>query len=246
VSPGWSENVRRRLSTERRPIGARELGARRPAGTPSFECYAARVARRDQPQRGGLPRTSDWREGLDWPSPAAIARRDRGTPAALASACLRRLRCHAARAVTIERDRRMAKQVRELMSKQPIKLQRSVPVIEAARQMRAANVGAVIVEDGGRLCGIVTDRDITLRAVAEGRDVNTTPLSDVCTSSVTTLSPDDDLDRAIQVMREKAVRRLLVVDSQNKAVGMLSLGDLAMDRDARSVLGQISAAPPNN
>jgi CBS domain-containing protein len=140
----------------------------------------------------------------------------------------------------------MAKRVSEIMSKQPVKLQRSAPVIEAARKMRAANVGAVIVEEGGRLCGIVTDRDIALRVVAEGRDPTTTPVSEVCSGHLTTLSPDDDLDRAIQVMRDRSVRRLLVVDAQDNALGILSLGDLAIERDAHSVLGQISAASPNN
>jgi CBS domain-containing protein len=138
----------------------------------------------------------------------------------------------------------MAKQVHELMSK-PIKLHRSASVMEAARKMREASVGTVIVEDGSGPCGIVTDRDITVRAVAEGKNPATTPLSDVCSEELTTLAPDDELDRAVQVMREKAIRRVLVVDSQNNAVGILSLGDLAIERDSRSVLGQISAAPPN-
>src|SRR5688572_20382232 len=101
----------------------------------------------------------------------------------------------------------MAKQVRELMSTQPIKLGSSTPVIEAAREMRAANVGAVIVTDNGKPMGIVTDRDIAIRAVAQGRDPNTTRLSEICSKELTTLSPDDDLDRAVQVMREKAIRR---------------------------------------
>jgi CBS domain-containing protein len=139
----------------------------------------------------------------------------------------------------------MAKQVRELMSKQPIKLAGSLPVAEGARQMRTANVGAIIVEKDGKLCGIVTDRDIAIRIVAEGRDPNTTPLSDICSKDLITVSPDDDLDRVVQLMREKAIRRVPVVDSRNEVVGILSLGDLARDREPRSVLGQISAAPPN-
>ena len=141
----------------------------------------------------------------------------------------------------------MAKTVGELMSKPPVKLRLSAPVLEAARQMQRANVGAVIVEDdAGKACGIVTDRDIALRAVAQGRDPATTPLSEVCSSELMTISPDEDLERAIKVMRDRAVRRLLVVDSQQNAVGVLSLGDLAIARDAHSVLGQISAAAPNN
>ena len=139
----------------------------------------------------------------------------------------------------------MAKQVRELMNKKPIKVGSSTPVIEAARRMRAANVGAVIVEEDGKLCGIVTDRDITVRVVAQGRDPNTTPLAEICSHELTTLSPDDEIDRAVEVMREKAIRRVPIVDSHNEAVGMLSLGDLALERDPRSVLGQISSAPPN-
>jgi CBS domain-containing protein len=139
----------------------------------------------------------------------------------------------------------MAKKVRDLMSRRTIKMAGSSTVDEAAREMRTESVGAIIVEDGGRICGIVTDRDIAVRVVGEGRDPKTTPLGTVCSKDLTTISPDDDLDRAIQMMRQKAIRRVPVVDAQNQPVGMLSLGDLAQDRDARSVLGQISAAPPN-
>ena len=139
----------------------------------------------------------------------------------------------------------MASKVRELMNKQPIKLGGSTPVIEAARRMRDANVGAVIIEDGGKVAGIVTDRDIAIRVVAQGRDPNTIRLAEVCSKDLTTLSPDDDLDRAIEIMREKAVRRIPVVDQRNVTVGILSLGDLALERDPKSALGQISAAPPN-
>jgi signal-transduction protein with cAMP-binding, CBS, and nucleotidyltransferase domain len=139
----------------------------------------------------------------------------------------------------------MAKKVRELMSKQPVKLQSSAPVVEAARQMRSADVGAIIVEENGKPCGIVTDRDIAIRVVAQGLDSQKTPVSQICSKDLTTLTPEDDIDRAVQMMRQKAIRRVLVVDSQNKALGIISLGDLALERDSQSVLGQISAAPPN-
>ena len=141
--------------------------------------------------------------------------------------------------------RRMAKKVRDVMSKEPIMLSGSTPIIEAARQMRAANVGSVIVEDGARTSGIVTDRDIVIRAVAQGRDPATTPLSEICTTMLATVSPDDKLDRAIDVMRKQSIRRVPVMDSAGKTVGIVSLGDLAIERDAKSVLGQISAAPPS-
>lgn len=139
----------------------------------------------------------------------------------------------------------MAKKVRELMSKQPVKMQSSAPVVEAARQMRSADVGAIIVEENSKPCGIVTDRDIAVRVVAQGLDPQKTPVSQICSKDLTTLAPEDDIDRAVQIMRQKAIRRLLVVDGQNKALGIVSLGDLALERDSQSVLGQISAAPPN-
>jgi len=139
----------------------------------------------------------------------------------------------------------MAKKVRDLMSKRPIKIPSSSPVIEAAKRMRSENVGTVIVEEDGHACGIVTDRDIAVRAVADGRNLDSTPVSEICSKVLITVSPDDELDRAIQLMRERAIRRVLVVDSRNDTVGILSLGDLAIEKDSRSVLGQISAAPPN-
>lgn len=139
----------------------------------------------------------------------------------------------------------MAKKVRELMGKRPVKLQSSAPVAEAARQMRLADVGAIIVEENSKPCGIVTDRDIAIRVVAQGLDPQKTPVSQICSKDLTTLTGEDDIERAVQMMRQKAIRRILVVDGQNKALGIVSLGDLALERDSRSVLGQISAAPPN-
>ncbi|HET9932681.1 MAG TPA: CBS domain-containing protein [Polyangiaceae bacterium] len=139
----------------------------------------------------------------------------------------------------------MAKLVRELMSK-PLALPSSAPVVEAARQMQNEDVGTVIVEDGGKPFGIVTDRDIVVRVVAEGRDPAQTAISEVCSKELVTLSPDAELDLAVQLMRDRAVRRLLVVNGEHRTVGLISLGDLAIERDPNSVLGQISATPPNS
>ena len=139
----------------------------------------------------------------------------------------------------------MAKRVRDVMKEKPIQLGGSTTVAEAARRMAAACVGAVLIADDGRLSGIVTDRDIIVRAVAKGLDPSTTRLADVCSSELTTLSPDDDVDRAVEIMRSRAVRRLPVVDSARKPIGIVSLGDLALERDPQSVLGRISAAAPN-
>jgi CBS domain-containing protein len=132
------------------------------------------------------------------------------------------------------------------MSRQLITLDGSAPVSEAAKQMLSADIGAVLVEENGKVCGIVTDRDIVIRAVAQGRDVNNTQLSSICSTDLTMVAPDDPLERAVDVMREKAIRRVLVADSQSQALGILSLGDVASERDSGAVLGQISAAAPNS
>jgi len=137
----------------------------------------------------------------------------------------------------------MAKKVRDAMTENPVKCSSSAKAIDAAKHMAERDIGAVLVEDGAKLMGIVTDRDIVIRAVAQGRDPARTPLSEICTPGTITMSPEDDLDKAVEIMREKAVRRVPVVDG-SQCVGILSLGDLAREKDPRSALGQISAAPP--
>jgi CBS domain-containing protein len=105
-------------------------------------------------------------------------------------------------------------------------------------------MGDVLVADGDRLRGIVTDRDIVVRAVAEARDLATTPISELCSGELTTLSPTDTVGDAVRVMRDKAVRRVPVVEG-SRPVGIVALGDLAIVRDERSALAGISVAKPN-
>ena len=135
--------------------------------------------------------------------------------------------------------------LRKVMTKDPLTMPATATALDAALGMRNADVGDVIVlDDESRVCGIVTDRDIVVRAVAEGRSPASTHLGDICSRDLTTLSPTDSVDDAVKLMREKAVRRLPVVE-ENKAVGIVSLGDLAEARDPDSALADISAAPPN-
>jgi CBS domain-containing protein len=138
----------------------------------------------------------------------------------------------------------MAKSVRDVMTANPVSLPADAPIREAARKMRDNDIGVVVVEKGGTLHGMVTDRDIVVRAVAEGKNVETTDLESICSKDVTALSPDQSDEDAVRIMREKAVRRLPVVEN-GKVVGIVSLGDLAVDKDPNSVLGQISAKPGN-
>ena len=140
----------------------------------------------------------------------------------------------------------MAETVRDAMTQNPVRLKRSATVTEAAEKMAERDIGAVLVEDDSGLVGMVTDRDITIRAVARGLDPNRTSLTEICSEQLFTVGPDDDLKQVIAVMRDKAVRRVPVVDRKGEAVGVLSLGDLARDREPESVLGQISAAPANH
>lgn len=136
----------------------------------------------------------------------------------------------------------MGHQVKEVMTTGPITLDRDASLTEAARVMRDQGIGDVIVVEGDAAEGIVTDRDIVIRAVAEGADPNTTRLGQVVSSDLTSVAPDDPVERAIELMREKAVRRLPVLEG-GKPVGVVSLGDLAIQRDADSVLADISDEP---
>lgn len=139
----------------------------------------------------------------------------------------------------------MAERVRDLMTADPIVLDAEATAAEAARCMRDRDVGDVLVRRDGRLCGIVTDRDLAVRCLASGDgDPRRHALGDLCTQPVITLPPDADVDEAIRLMEEHAVRRIPVVEDE-RPVGIVSLGDLAIARDRRSCLGEISAAPPN-
>jgi CBS domain-containing protein len=135
--------------------------------------------------------------------------------------------------------------VRELMRKPPVKVSSTSPVQVAARHMRDGDVGAVIVEEDGKPYGIVTDRDIAIRAVAEGLNPETAPIASICSKDVATVSPDADVESAITLMRERALRRIMVVDADRVPLGVISLGDLTLARGASSILGEISAAPAN-
>ena len=135
--------------------------------------------------------------------------------------------------------------VRDAMTPDPRCVDASASITEAAQHMRDGDVGAILVTEGDTLSGIVTDRDIVVRSLAEGRDPDETKAGDVCTSDPQTLSPDDELGDAVRTVKESNVRRLPVVED-GKPVGILSLGDLAEKLDPESVLADISAAPANN
>ena len=134
----------------------------------------------------------------------------------------------------------------DVMTRDPICLTASTTASEAARMMALHDIGDVVVtDDGGTVCGVLTDRDIVVRALAVDHDPKTTPVGELCTRELVSLSPDDGVDDAVSLMRTHAVRRLPVVQD-GRAVGMVSLGDLAVDLDPASALADISRAPSNN
>ncbi len=139
----------------------------------------------------------------------------------------------------------MTATIREVMTKDPVCMPADTSVCDAARMMRDRDIGDVILVDGDRIAGIVTDRDIVVRAVAEGRDFNTSTIGEIASRDLTTVSPDDGFNDAVQLMRQRDIRRLPVVEN-GKPVGIVTLGDLAMERDSKSALADISSAPPNN
>lgn len=138
----------------------------------------------------------------------------------------------------------MTRKVREIMSAAPACMAASESVSAAAKAMKERGIGTVLVLSGGRLAGLVTDRDIAIRVLAENRDPLTTRLDDICSSELAVLSPDDDVETATRIVRDRAVRRLPVM-ADGTPVGVMSIGDLALDKDEGSALSQISAFGPN-
>jgi CBS domain-containing protein len=139
----------------------------------------------------------------------------------------------------------MGQKIREVMTAIPVTLERNQSLVDGARMMRDGAIGDVLVTDNGRLTGVLTDRDIVVRCVAEARDPGNTTVGDCCSSDPVTVTPEDDVDKAVQLMRERAVRRIPVVEGR-QAVGVVSIGDLALAHDEGSALADISAAPPND
>src|SRR5258705_7065488 len=136
------------------------------------------------------------------------------------------------------------KTVQDVMTLDPITLPASASLIDAAKTMRDGGIGDVVVIDGEEVLGIVTDRDIVVRGIADARDPQSTTLIDICSRELTTVSPNDQVGTAVRLMREHAIRRLPVV-LRGRPVGIVTLGDLAVEQDRGSALADVSAAPSN-
>ena len=121
-------------------------------------------------------------------------------------------------------------QIRDLMTENPSSCERGTPVAEAAKVMARENVGSVPVVQGDKLVGVVTDRDLVVRLLAEGRDPQSTTVGEIASSEPVTLSPDDELDKALQLLAGHQVRRLPVVEGE-RLVGIVAQADIARHAD---------------
>ncbi|NES29679.1 CBS domain-containing protein [Micromonospora terminaliae] len=135
--------------------------------------------------------------------------------------------------------------VSDVMTKQVVYLPAETPLDEAARVMKESDIGDVVVTDGATLAGMLTDRDIVVRAVAERADPSTTTIGAIVTREVVMIEQHCTANEAAALMRERNIRRVLVCDNDRKLVGIVSLGDLAMQLDPNSALSDISEAAPN-
>jgi CBS domain-containing protein len=133
-------------------------------------------------------------------------------------------------------------QVQEIMQRQVSFADPNMTIRDAARRMRADNIGALLVSEDGRLLGMVTDRDIVVRAVAEDGGTGNTSVRDVMSQGVCYCFESDDLDKAAQVMARHQVRRLPVINEEQQLVGVVALADLgrAGDGAAQNALMGIS------
>jgi CBS domain-containing protein len=132
----------------------------------------------------------------------------------------------------------MARKMRDIMSAAPVSLAATESASTAARAMKEHGIGTVLVLTDGKLTGLLTDRDITVRVLAENRDPLTTRVGDICSTELVLLGPGDDVDQAARLVRDRAVRRIPVVE-HGVPVGVVSVGDLALDKGELSALSTV-------
>ncbi|HXV83228.1 MAG TPA: CBS domain-containing protein [Candidatus Binatia bacterium] len=129
-------------------------------------------------------------------------------------------------------------QVKEIMSREVEVIHSNIPVRAAAARMKTLNIGFLPVRDADRLVGMVTDRDIVVRAVAGGKDPSKTKVEDILTPDVIYCFEDQDVGEAAKLMQEKRIRRLIVLNRDKRLAGILSVGDLAVATGSDKLTGE--------
>jgi CBS domain-containing protein len=140
----------------------------------------------------------------------------------------------------------MGTKVQDVMTSRPRAVTPQTPLTEVAELMQTDDVGAVPVVDGDRLVGIVTDRDIVVRAIAKGKDPRGMPAAEVSSRDLVTVNPDDDLSDALKLMAQYQVRRLAVTAEDDRLVGVVSQADVALhakDKETGQLVEDISREP---
>ena len=125
----------------------------------------------------------------------------------------------------------MGQRIRDIMTSNPQTVEPSKTVVDAARIMKQEDAGVVPVTENGRLTGMVTDRDIAIRVVAEGKDPQSTAVREVVSKNLVTIDPQQDLDEALRLMAQHQVRRLPVVEEDGRLVGIVAQADVAREGD---------------
>jgi CBS domain-containing protein len=132
----------------------------------------------------------------------------------------------------------MAKNVRDAMTSNPRSIEPSTMVADAAKLMKAEDVGSLPIVEGDQLVGMVTDRDIVIRAVAERKDPQSTTVGEIASRDIVTVDLEQDLDEALRLMAQHQVRRLPVAEEDGRLVGILAQADVAREgTDAKT--GQV-------
>jgi CBS domain-containing protein len=141
-------------------------------------------------------------------------------------------------------------QIRDVMTANPKCVSEKDSVFQVAQIMRDQDTGVVPVVDGKKIVGLVTDRDIVVRAIADGKNLNDVRVNEVMTKSVRSVKEDSTVDEVLNLMGNAEIRRVPVVNTSNELVGIVSIGDLAVNTNKDGKVGKavedISQAPPNN
>jgi CBS domain-containing protein len=121
------------------------------------------------------------------------------------------------------------KKIRDVMTSNPRTVEPSTPIVEAAKLMKQEDVGPIPIVENDQVTGIITDRDIAVRVVAEGKDPTSTTVGEIASGNLVTVDPEQTLDEALRLMAQHQVRRLPVVEEDGKLVGILAQADVALE-----------------
>ena len=136
-------------------------------------------------------------------------------------------------------QRKLGLKIKEIMTREVVTIHPDATVDEAAQQMSRHDVGMLPVFEGGQMLGVFTDRDITIRVVSEGRDPRKTRVRDIMTPEIIYCYDHEDVNEAVKSFEKMQIRRVPVLNRKKQLVGVLSLGDLAVDSGDKMLVGHV-------